>query len=691
MTPDPSTLMKKSFISALLILFTATVSAAAISPDSIVFVDDATADEFSSAFAQLAGNGGTIILRGSVRIDSNFVAPAHTAPVIITSSHDGRDYRLERDAKLILDGDYTISGPTTFTDLVIASAAKASHIHCDGYPVVFAKGLSCLPRPGGKYPSITGAAREAGGTDGANIIIHSGQWNRVCGGMLQEADPTRGTLRIVINGGRFYGTVCATGAGQHAGDAVLTLSDGHYYGGVAGLRNNAGASVRGTVSITVNGGAYYNTIDASRHAQADFSGAYTLTLNGGDFTSLTGITGTHGLPGGATSELIAASALLDAENKGTLTFTNPLIEGADPWVFQHNGFYYCTTTGFSQLVGRKVANLSDLPCAEPVTFFKPAAGRPYSRHLWSPKIYHFSAEDAGEENAGWYLYFTANDGSGRSALDHRLFVLRSLTGDPFGPYGSPQDGTLDTPVRVTSAKKNVFNDEWVAGPKVLNYGGKRYLIWVGRVGGPESKNTGDHWQCLYIDELINPWTVAGHSTMICRPTLSWEKHGAGMTGSGKARRMLPEVVEGGTPVILADGTLYLLYAGSGYWTPYYAIGLMKLIGRDPLDPFHWQKASAPIFKASDEVVGSANACYVPSPTGKSQWAIYHAYVGRNTRGVPRQLFAEPYVANDDGMTIGRGSPAPLRTIMQIEANPMPLRKKISGFTALLISPRSSKR
>ena len=259
-------------------------------------------------------------------------------------------------------------------------------------------------------------------------------------------------------------------------------------------------------------------------------------------------------------------------------------------------------------------------------------------------------------------------------------MLRSLTDDPIGPYGSPLEGERDIPTRVTSANGQIFNDEWVAGPKVLNYKGKQYLIWVGRVGGPESKNVGDHWQCLYIDELINPWTVAGRAAMICRPTLAWEKHGAGMTGSGDQRRMLPEVVEGGTPVLTEDGTLYLLYAGSGYWTPYYAIGLMKLVGSDPMNPAHWQKSPEPIFKASEEVVGSANACYVSSPTGKSHWAIYHAYVGQKTKGVPRQLFAEPYLADRHGMSIGRGTPASLGAPMTIEANPMPLRKKISGFS-----------
>jgi GH43 family beta-xylosidase len=503
----------------------------------------------------------------------------------------------------------------------------------------------------------------------------------VAGGAPLDAAPTSGTLRVTINGGRFYGTVCAAGTGRHEGGAEMTLNDGTFHGGVAVLGDHPGASLRGDVRVTINGGVYHNTIAASRHAGAELAGSCALALNGGDFASVTAVTGARDLRGGAASALTTArAALLDAENTGELTFTNPLIPGADPWVFFHDGFYYCTTTAGSQLTGRKVANLPDLPYATPVGYWKPAPGKPWSKNLWSPKIYHFNAKDAGEKNAGWWLYLTANDGLGNAAADHRIYVLRALTDDPFGPYGSPEDGAPDTPARMTGAKKNVFKDEWAAGPKVLHYGGKLYLIWVGRVGDGHSANTGDHWQCLYIDELVNPWTTAGRPAMICRPTLDWEKHGAGPTGAGDKRRMLPEVVEGGTPVVLDDGTLYLFYAAGGYWTPHYAIGLMKLLGSDPMNPAHWQKAAQPVFKASDEVTGTGNACYVPSPTGKSNWAIYHACVGKKTRGVPRQLFAEPYVANDKGVAIGIGHPLPLGTPLKIEANPMPLRKKISGFT-----------
>ncbi|OAM87962.1 family 43 glycosylhydrolase [Termitidicoccus mucosus] len=662
-------------------------------PQAVVFVggasrDDATATagEFAAAFEQLAG-GGILVLRGPVRINGNFSVPAHDAPVTVTSVHAGRDYRSENGAKLILGSAFELNGPVTFASVVITPGDKAGRIYCNGRKVVFGADISCEPPPGGRFPAIVAAAREADGPAGSDVTIASGQWDTVAGGASHDAAPTSGMLRMTINGGRFYGAVCAVGTGRHTGGAELTLNGGLFHGGVAGLGVHAGASVRGDIRVTVNGGTYYNTIAASRHAGAEFAGSYTLALNGGVFTSVTSVTGARGLRGGAASALVAAPALLDAENTGELTFTNPLIPGADPWVCFHDGFYYSTATGGTQLNGRKVANLPDLPYAEPVVIWRPPPGRDYSRNLWSPKFYQFTEAEVGAENAGWYLYLSANDGSGRPSQGQRMFVLRSLSGGPLGPYGAATgDREPNGATRVSAAAKDSsFNKVWCGGAKVLRHGGKLYCIWVSEVGDAFSKKTGDRYQIICIDRMVNPWTVEGRPAIINRPTLAWEKHGA---GPGKAG-MYPEVVEGGTPVHAADGSLYLLYAGSGYWTPYYAIGVMKLTGDDPMNPAHWQKATQPIFKASDEVVGTGNACYVPSPTGKLNWAIYHAYVGKKTRGVPRQLFAEPYVATHERVTIGRGSPLPLGTPLKIEANPMPLRKKISDFTDAPLPPGAS--
>ncbi|AWI10288.1 hypothetical protein CKA38_14430 [Ereboglobus luteus] len=657
---------------------------AATQTERVAFVGgpDATAGaaEFSAAFDQLL-DGGTIVVRGPTRLGEKFLAPAHDARITITSVHDGRDYRKENGARLIIGGSYSINGPATFAGLVFAPDARTSRIYCNARKVVFDGDVSCEPSEGCGFPSIVGA----GGPDGSDLTIDSGRWDIVAGGTFQDAGSTTGTLRVTINGGQFHGAVCAAGSGRHTGDAEMTINGGTFYGGVAVLGAFAKASIRGDARVTINNGVFHASIAAARHNGAEFAGNYALTINGGDFTSATAVTGASELRGGKTSTLAASPGLLDKRNAGALTFTNPLIDGADPWVFFHDGFYYSTATGGSQLNMRQVANLPDLAHAKSVVIYKPSAGKPWSRNLWSPKIYHFSESEVGAENAGWYLYLSANDGSGRPSQGQRMFVLRSLSGTPLGPYGEATGARKPhTATRVTAAAKDsAFNKTWCGGAKILKHNGNLYAIWVSEVGDAQSKNTGDRYQIICIDRLLNPWTIAGNPSIICRPTLAWEKRGA---GPGKAG-MYPEVVEGGTPVYGDDGALYLFYAGSGYWTPHYAIGLMKLTGDDPMNPAHWRKADKPIFKASDEVVGTGNACYVPSPTGESKWAIYHAYVGKKTRGVPRQLFAEPYLANEKGVAIGIGRPFPLGTQLKIEANPMPLRKKISAFTTVPISAR----
>ncbi|MDR1789332.1 MAG: hypothetical protein LBR12_03140, partial [Opitutaceae bacterium] len=432
-------------------------------------------------------------------------------------------------------------------------------------------------------------------------------------------------------------------------------------------------------SVTLNNGVFHNTVSASRNPSARFAGRFALTLNGGDFSRVSDVTGTRGLPGGSTSSLSAPDALLDRPNSGELAFANPLLPGADPWVFFHEGFYYATSTGGSQLSLRKAANLPDLPNASPRVIYKPAPGHPWSRNLWSPKIYHFSETEVGPENAGWWLYLSANDGSGRPSQGQRMFALRSLSNSPFGPYGEAAGKRVPhAATRVSALKNNGFNDRWCGGPKIIRHAGTLYAVFVSEVGDASSPRTGDRYQTINIDRLVNPWTLAGEAVVINRPTFPWEKHGA---GPGKAG-MYPEVVEGGVPVPSPDGSLCLLYAGSGYWTPHYAIGVMRLMdGGDPMNPAHWQKTARPIFKASADVLGPGNACCVPSPTGKSTWVIYHAYVGKKTRGVPRQLFAEPCVVANGTVTIGNGHPLPLGTPLKIEINPLPLRPKISAFSS----------
>jgi len=74
-----------------------------------------------------------------------------------------------------------------------------------------------------------------------------------------------------------------------------------------------------------------------------------------------------------TSSLHAGDGvLLDAEVTGTMSFQNPVrSNGADPWLFFHDGNYYYIATHGSRLDLYKAANIGDLPNASYKTIYKP--------------------------------------------------------------------------------------------------------------------------------------------------------------------------------------------------------------------------------------------------------------------------------------------------------------------------------
>ena len=129
-------------------------------------------------------------------------------------------------------------------------------------------------------------------------------------------------------------------------------------------------------------------------------GTYTVNVNGGDFAHLTDMIGTELFTGSMTSFLnIGANVDVNAEVVGTDTFTNPVRpKGPDPWVFYYDGSYYYTHTTGTKIVLMKVQNFSDIDTSAERVIIEPTEGQ----NMWSPEIHHFSAEEVGEENAGWY-------------------------------------------------------------------------------------------------------------------------------------------------------------------------------------------------------------------------------------------------------------------------------------------------
>lgn len=305
-------------------------------------------------------------------------------------------------------------------------------------------------------------------------------------------------------------------------------------------------------------------------------------------------------------------------------FSNPVSKGADPSVTFHDGYYYFLRSEFydvgdsgtrESLLVSKAKNLYEIGTAPAVTVYKPDPGHPWSKELWSPKLYFLDGV--------WYLYHAADDGQNKN---HRDYVLRAKTDDPQGEY--EMIGKICDPA----------TDKWAIGPHILEYKGKRYFMWTGWEG---DENVEQH---LYIAEMENPWSLKPGKGRVsfCRPTEEWEKHGS---GNG-----YPTVVEGATALIGPKGKVHVIYSASGCWTDDYCLGMLTLKpDADPLVAENWVKHPEPVFRKTDKVFGPGHAFFTTSPDGKEDWMVYHATLHAGDNWGKRCIFCQRFTwdENDD--------------------------------------------
>ena len=644
---------------------------------------DAVGD-LKKAVELLGSEGGVVAICGPVSISSSVALPAHEGEILLTSLFAGVDYRETSGAQLNFSADLTLGGPSRFADITLEMRASSRSVYCSGHDTVFDTGVQVEKQFGvSNYLSVNGGGFERTSEgDAYQLTINSGRYHVVRGGNADPLWASHGAYRasqksadiaVEVNGGEFYSYFCAGGDGEMTGNVRLTVNGGDFRAGIYGVGNNSG-SFSGTITVRLNDGTFRSAIAPAASSVPELKGMWKLFLNGGDYRRVTDVKGTRDFSGGMASELKVASVIdLDAEAAGTITFQNYLRSGADPWLFFHDGYYYLTVTGSTQVSVFKAMNFEDLSTAPPIVIFKPEAGQMYSKNLWSPEIHYFSEADVGAENAGWYLYIACDDGDNNN---HRMYALKSLSGSPEGPYGHPETGEINVPVKITNPDDPEINTGWCAGQTVLRYRGRAYALWVDEVWEEPVNGQQRRYQVEYLCEMSTPWILKGQKVKICEPTLDWEKNGATTSGS----KIYPEVVEGGTAVYGPNGELYIIYSGSGYWTTFYQLGQLKLVGDDPLSYDSWEKSPDPIFSKSDEVNGCGHASYTTSPDGKTGWICYHAYTGTNTQS-GRFVFVEPYTVDETGVTIGNGSghPQPISTEMEIAVNPMPLGQKLSGW------------
>lgn len=626
----------------------------------------------SNAIKKLADRGGTIVVSAPVTVNS-FSEPDHSAAITITSVYGGVDYRKTASATFNLQGSYTQSGAVTFDDITVCTSGATRIFFGNGHPLVFGDGVVCeIDGSGGSaYPYVFGGTNKKSGTlAGASVTVAGGRFHKVSGGNRYVGGIVEGDISVTISGGIVDTYVCGAGAGVMDGNVSVTADGGFVKYGLYGIDStpDRSATVNGTVTVRVNGGDLGGNIAAARHDRyATHNGAFELYVNTDELDLVAQLRGNEKVAGTNTSKIIYS---VDAAKKmsGEVTYTNPEISGADPWVIYHDGYYYMAVTRGSSITIAKATTVAGLGRADPVCVWTATTSTGVDDSLWSPELHYFSEEEFGED-AGWYLYIAC------PPVDHpgdnfyrRCYVLRALSDDPQGNWGSP-DGIPDVPMQI---KMDEDNTHWNIGPSVFRIDGKIYMTWTGRV----FEYYGVHTQNLNIALMTTPYTLdLSTHAIICEPTEAWEKHGS--THSPSKEKNMPEVVEGATAVYGDNGEVWCIYSASGYWNENYALAQLRYTGGDPCDINNWEKCESPIFVHNTEVYGPGHASYTMGHDG-TRYFVYHGYLKPKNEG-SRYIFVEEYTIEGNDVILGNGTPRALSTVASVKNAELSLLDRTLGF------------
>lgn len=303
-------------------------------------------------------------------------------------------------------------------------------------------------------------------------------------------------------------------------------------------------------------------------------------------------------------------------------FRNPILtSGPDPWVFQHEEYYYLTFTTGGDVTVYRTKDMSDLSGAIKRVVWRAPASGPNSRNIWAPEIHRVQSK--------WYIYYAADDGNNDN---HRMFVLQNENEDPL--LGTWQDmGELQLP-----------DDRWAIDGTILEHQDQLYYLWSGWEGASNGR------QDIYICEMTDPLTATGERVLLTKPELGWETNGTD-----------PTVVEG-PQILKREDKLFVVYSAAGCWTDDYALGLLTTgVDSDLMNPGSWTKSDSPVFAKNPDggAFGPGHNGFFRSADGTEDWIIYHAnaYPGQGC-GDARSIRIQPFLWDEEGMPTF-GEPHPL--------------------------------
>ena len=294
---------------------------------------------------------------------------------------------------------------------------------------------------------------------------------------------------------------------------------------------------------------------------------------------------------------------------------NPVFNvGNDPWIVPYKGaYYYCFAYGNGVAVN-KISSLHKITNRGSAVVYKAPGGTSYSYDYWAPELHYINGE--------WYIYVAADNGNN---ANHRMYVLKGTSQNPKDPF--EMVGQITSP-----------DDKWAIDGTVLQHGGELYFVWSGWKGYEDGA------QHIYIAHMSDPCTIDSERVLLSSPEYAWETF------------EWPDVNEGPTALVHEDD-VFLIYSASGSWSDEYCLGMLTLIGDDPMNPDHWEKESEPVFKKKAGLAyGPGHSSFAPAHDG-SIWMIYHANQTSGSGWDGRSVWISPVLFDENGKP-NFGEPTP---------------------------------
>lgn len=262
----------------------------------------------------------------------------------------------------------------------------------------------------------------------------------------------------------------------------------------------------------------------------------------------------------------------------------------DPYVLFFHGFYYYCFSRDDKIYLSASKELGLLENAEEIVVYKNKEGL---KNLWAPELHII-------ENK-CYIYVSCDNGLNEN---HRMYVLYNNSNNPLIEYKN--NGIISD-----------ISNKWAIDGTILNYKNKLYFIWSGC-------NKNIHYkQEIFIAEMANPFEISSEKVLLSTPEYYWEKCG----GDGINLAYVNE----GPSVLYLNKKIYIVYSASGCWCKDYCLGLLELIGDNPLSKKSWKKYNKPVFSSTNNIIGPGHCSFIikNNKNDIERYMVFHSFNDKN--------------------------------------------------------------